>query len=414
MSCALHALDDDLTVEDECFIAHFDGFRLESVFQPIFSYAHHRAIGHEALLRVTDSDGTPIAPLQFLCRPWPTERAIELNALIARMHVANMSRCQPENQWLFLNVDPVDTARTLRAVRLLRDALNDYGITADSLVIEIVEQDIPDPGDLLDIVAAYRELGCLIAIDDFGVGFSNLSRMIQFRPDIVKLDRTFMADARGDVHATRCLPLIVNMLHEIGSLVLAEGVETEEHALESIQADVDLMQGYYFARPRRDIETDVPPELPFRNITRISERQVLDHESAFQFALQDYQAAFATMLARLLKGLELAEAAAPMLVLERAVRLYVLDAGGRQVGGNVDGANSRIRSRSPHKPLLNSEGANWAHRPYFRRARLNRAEMQITRPYLSLTGAFMCVTLSQAAEFGGREFVVCCDLEYPL
>ncbi|WP_348672696.1 hypothetical protein, partial [uncultured Abyssibacter sp.] len=112
MSCALHALNDDLIVEDNCFIAHFDGYRLESVFQPIFSYAHHRAIGHEALLRVTDSDGTPIAPLQFLCRPWPTERAIELNALIARMHVANMSRCQPENQWLFLNVDPVDTART--------------------------------------------------------------------------------------------------------------------------------------------------------------------------------------------------------------------------------------------------------------------------------------------------------------
>ena len=415
MSCAIQGFDEALAVEDDRFVAYFEGFRLESTFQPIFSHAHHRAIGHEALLRITDSEGAPIGPLQFLCKQWAPTDAVALNALIARMHVANFRRSEPVDRWLFLNVDPVDTIRTLQAVEALGQALRDHGISPESVVIEIVEQDIPNSGDLLDIVAAYRELGCLIAIDDFGTGFSNLARMIKFRPDIVKLDRTFVSDTGSDVHFARCLPLIVNMLHEIGSLVLAEGVENEQHALTSVRADVDLMQGFYFARPQRDIDSDEPERLPqLRDISRLSEQKVHDYESAFHLALQEYQAAFSTMLVEMRCGTDLPTAAIPILTMERAVHLYVLDTDGLQVGGNVHGANRQIHARSPHKPLINGEGAKWAHRPYFRRARLHRHELQVTRPYLSLTGAFMCVTLSQSTDVGGREYVVCCDLEYPL
>ena len=179
--------------------------------------------------------------------------------------------------------------------------------------------------------------------------------------------------------------------------------------------DVDLRQGFYCARPQRDIESGPPGSLPvLRDITRLSDQQVLDYESAFQLALQDYQAAFATMLVEMRCGADLSAAAAPILAMKRAVHLYVLDTDGRQVGRNVHGANRRVYGQTPHKPLLNGEGAKWTHRPYFRRARLRRHEMQITRPYLSLTGAFMCVTLSQSTDIAGREHVVCCDLEYPL
>ena len=79
MSCAIQGFDEALAVEDDRFVAYFEGFRLESTFQPIFSHAPHRAIGHEALLRITDSEGAPIGPLQFLCKQWaPTDAVAAL------------------------------------------------------------------------------------------------------------------------------------------------------------------------------------------------------------------------------------------------------------------------------------------------------------------------------------------------
>lgn len=395
-------------------VASFKGFRLESVFQPIFSHAHHRAVGQEALLRITDASGQPVAPLHFLCRDWPDADAILLNEMVARLHVSNFRRAAPDNQWLFLNVDPVDAPRTRLAAQALGQTLASEGLDPADVVIEIVEQDIPNPGDLLDIVATYRELGCLIAIDDFGTGFSNLSRMIKFRPDIVKLDRTFVADGRNDVQAARCLPLIVNMLHEIGSLVLAEGVESEAHALDAVRADVDLMQGYYFARPAADIAGNTPAHLPAGGLPQAYDQQVQDHETALHVALEHYIQAFSQLRLDVVNGASLEAAASSLLALPKMVRLYRLDVTGRQQGASIDGGNRHVLNRMPHRPLLDSAGANWAHRPYFRRARSDPGNVQVTRPYLSLTGSYMCVTLSQVTRVEQDESILCCDLEYPL
>ena len=96
------------------------------------------------------------------------------------------------------------------------------------------------------------------------------------------------------------------------------------------------------------------------------------------------------------------------------VRLYCLDDAGRQRGASIDGANRHVLNRMPHRPLLDSDGANWAHRPYFRRARTDPGHLQVTRPYLSLTGSYMCVTLSQVTRIGRSDSILCCDLEYPL
>lgn len=395
-------------------VTSFEGFRLETAFQPIFSHAHHRAVGQEALLRITDASGQPVAPLHFLCRDWPEADAIALNEVVARLHVANFCRARPGQQWLFLNVDPVDARRTRLAAQTLGETLAAANLDPADVVIEIVEQDIPNPGDLLDIVAAYRELGCLIAIDDFGTGFSNLSRMIRFRPDIVKLDRTFVTDSRNDVQAARCLPLIVNMLHEIGSLVLAEGVENEAHALDAVRADVDLMQGYYFARPSTELASTRLEHLPADGLPQAYDQQVQDHESALQQALDAYTRAFMQLRAAVARGVSLENAASDLLSLPRMVRLYCLDDAGRQRGASIDGANRHVLNRMPHRPLLDSDGANWAHRPYFRRARTDPGHLQVTRPYLSLTGSYMCVTLSQVTRIGRSDSILCCDLEYPL
>jgi EAL domain-containing protein (putative c-di-GMP-specific phosphodiesterase class I) len=92
-------------------------------------------------------------------------------------------------------------------------------------------------------------MGASIAMDDFGIGRSNFDRIVSLRPDLVKIDRSVLIDAVGDVKARRMLPAVIELLHEAGAEVAIEGIETASEALIAMEAGADHLQGYYFAKP---------------------------------------------------------------------------------------------------------------------------------------------------------------------
>lgn len=75
------------------------------------------------------------------------------------------------------------------------------------------------------------------------------------RPHIVKLEQGMITRAGNQPRIRQMLPGIVDLLHQSGSLVLVEGIETEEQAFIAIESDVDFVQGYFFAKPTTDLET---------------------------------------------------------------------------------------------------------------------------------------------------------------
>jgi EAL domain-containing protein (putative c-di-GMP-specific phosphodiesterase class I) len=93
-------------------------------------------------------------------------------------------------------------------------------------VIEILEQSVKDALQLGEAVQFFRNQGYLIALDDFGAGHSNFDRVWNLQPDIVKLDRSMIMRAGHNMRIRRMMPVMVSLLHEVGSLVLMEGVET--------------------------------------------------------------------------------------------------------------------------------------------------------------------------------------------
>ena len=100
---------------------------------------------------------------------------------------------------------------------------------------------------------AYRELGCAIAMDDFGLGRSNFERIVALRPDIVKIDRSIQTAAVGDAKSRRMLPSIIELLHESGAQVSVEGVESAREALVAMESGADQVQGHYFAAPAGEL-----------------------------------------------------------------------------------------------------------------------------------------------------------------
>lgn len=393
-------------------VSFLNGYRLSSVFQPIFSFAHARPVGHEALVRATDPDGQSISPIDLFSRATGREEIVTLDRLCRAMHVRNFSMWAPENTWLFLNVMPDAAVEGARSYPFFSEMLNRVGVSPHSIVIEMLEHSIADESAFHQVVQYYRNIGCLLAVDDFGTGASNFHRIWDMRPDIVKFDRSITVKSAKRDFVRRSLPGLVSLLHETGSLILMEGIETRDEALVAMHSDVDMLQGYYFSKPAPRGEDKggslfFPADLI--GLERNEMRVTTPYSGVELHQLKDLFLESARVIEN---GEHFKNAVFRLLGSSGVARCYMLDSSGQQLKGNMV---SRLAPKGPDArfdPLMSAKGANWMRRPYFQRAMARPGELQISRPYLSLTGSHMTVTLSQAFSCAGEASVFCCDLDW--
>ena len=129
-------------------------------------------------------------------------------------------------------------------------ALARYDLPPSSLVVELTESAIIDDLERAGaVLASLRRLGIRVAIDDFGTGYSSLSYLRQVPADIVKIDRSLIADITHDDRSLRLLEGIVTLAQDMGLHVTVEGVETEEQLRLVRAAGCDSVQGYLISRP---------------------------------------------------------------------------------------------------------------------------------------------------------------------
>ncbi len=118
------------------------------------------------------------------------------------------------------------------------------------MLFEFTEQgDVDDPGHVANIVAEYRRLGFMTAVDDFGAGHAGLAMLAQYQPDLLKIDMELVRDIDKSRARQVIVAGIVAMAQHLGINLLAEGIESEDEIAVLQAAGIDLMQGYYFAHP---------------------------------------------------------------------------------------------------------------------------------------------------------------------
>jgi len=234
---------------DTKVVGHYKNLRLMSHFQPIFSLVHKRPVGYEALLRAQDQAGNNISPLAVFNRVQNEEDNVFLDRLCRSLHLRNFLPMADDTSWIFLNINPQVTVAGKRYGSYFGDLLERYQIPPHRIVVEILESNIHDESLLAEAVDYYKNLGCLVAIDDFGAGHSNFDRIWRLAPQIVKLDRSMIVQAANNPVVRRVLPNIISLLHESGSLALMEGVETEEQRKILANLGCDQMQGTLISPP---------------------------------------------------------------------------------------------------------------------------------------------------------------------
>lgn len=390
----------------------FKQFQLRSHYQPIFSLSHRRAVGYEALVRPVDAQGQALSPLTLFSSVHCDEDLIFLDRLCRNIHVRNFLAAQDPDTWLFLNINPRVVVRAGQTAPFFQALLDQYQIPASRIVVEILENEIADEGQLAETVSYYASLGCLVAIDDFGAGYSNFDRIWRLGPDLVKLDRTMLVQASTHARVRRVLPTLVSLLHETGCVTLIEGVETEEEALIATDSGIDLVQGYFFGRPAAASHTGAKSEAQLPDLCTRFRNRYSDTRAREDNELKPYITDFKNCASLLSLDSSLHDASDNFLRRSRALRCYLIDAEGRQVGPNILSERAARKSDARFKPLANVSNASWSRRPYFRRAVADPGRIQISRPYLSISDAQMCITLSVTVDRNGARLVYCADLQW--
>ena len=388
------------------------GYRLASHFQPIYSLTHHRAIGHEALLRATSSaTGAPIPPMDLFAGVDGDDARVSLDRASLLQHLAAYAG-KDADEWLFLNVHPRSLASPAGpGIREIADALAAHGLRPGQVVIEVLESTLPDDADFDRRIDELRELGCLVSLDDFGAGHSNFDRVFRLRPEIVKLDRSVVVRAEVDPHARRIASQMVSLLHECGCLVLMEGIETDEGAYTALRCDVDFVQGYHFGRPASALAGGAGLHA-LRAAWDRFDRQSASDDRKWHEQMSPYKQSIELASVLLAGGGSMDDACNRFLAQPGADMCYLLDKQGRQVVGNAFRPGlmrHQLESVERFAPLHDTSHARWSRRAYFRGAEASPNIAQVTRPYMTLQGSRMCFTVSIQFDMGGRALVLCGD-----
>ena len=177
---------------------------------------------------------------------------------------------------LFLNLDPYVAVDGRRFGSFFAQMLESHAFPANRVAVELTELPLQAEDSLASAVDYYRELGCQIVIDDFGAGHSNFDRIWRLKPHIVKIDREMTRRVATEPVARRMFAGIVSVLHDAGALVCVEGIETEDQALCATEANADLLQGYYFARPAETLVAEDACRDVFGRLGEMSGRRLPD------------------------------------------------------------------------------------------------------------------------------------------
>lgn len=401
--------------EDICFL--IENQRIKTFYQPVISFKDKSIMGYEALSRPLGRDGSPVPPGLLFEAARRFDKILDLDRFcrekaMERFHRIPEAINRNRPPVLFLNFDAALLNKGVVGSGVLMDQAARTGIHPGRIVIEIVENAVKDITALQRFVDSYRDRQFLIAIDDVGAGYSNFDRIAVVKPEIIKVDRSIISGIDRDYYKREAFKTLVGLARKIGSLVLAEGVETIEEVLCVIDCDADLLQGFYFSRPHPEWE-DVRNELgdkidatekmlrkcKIRKISTIR-REYKTYDEAISEIINVLSQNGPDAFEAVLKSM-----ACDFLFIEA---LYVLDDRGIMATDTILRNRIPIRENAIFRKAV--KGDDLSMKEYFYLPVSTDLNRYVTKSYISLATGNLTRTISTCFESLGRKYQLCVDV----
>jgi diguanylate cyclase (GGDEF)-like protein/PAS domain S-box-containing protein len=234
-------------------IAEPDLEQFHVVYQPIIELSSGRMRGVEALLRWEHPDLGSVSPEDFIPMAEHGGSIEQLGwhvlAEACRQLVRWDQECPGHRLAMGVNVSSrqIDQPGFADGVLAL---IADHGLEPDLLVLELTEQSLAvDFETAVTVVAELRAGGVSVAVDDYGTGYSSLSYLHRFDADVVKIDRSFIANLQDSLHTQKIVGSVIDMAGKLDLQTIAEGIETPAQLELVRELGCELGQGFLFSRP---------------------------------------------------------------------------------------------------------------------------------------------------------------------
>ncbi|MDJ0759399.1 MAG: EAL domain-containing protein [Woeseiaceae bacterium] len=226
--------------------------QLSLVYQPQYSIQDDSLSGCEALMRWSHPEHGLVSPEEFVQLAEESGLIVELGKWLIERACSNfrdlLDRGVSLNE-MSINV----SARQLRDqefVAHVTDTLESFDLDPSLITLEVTETVVAHNKDVVvSLLESLRRTGIRVAIDDFGTGYSSLSYLQNLPFDIIKIDRSFVEKIESDDSSANICTTIIKMAHELGKIVVAEGVETPQQFEFLKKHDCEIVQGYIYSRP---------------------------------------------------------------------------------------------------------------------------------------------------------------------
>ncbi len=222
------------------------------LYQPQIDLATGQVCGVEALIRWHAPDGRILPPSLFIPIAEESRIILEIGEWVLE------KVCQQIRSWRDDGLDVVPVAINLAAQQflhhsldqLVRHALEKYDIPGSDLELEVTEtMSMREPEFAIEMMSKLKKIGVSLAIDDFGIGYSNLSYLKRFHVDKLKIDMSYVQGITSNSADRAIVEAIIHLAHALGLRAIAEGVETDGQCQILSDKGCDMSQGYYFRPP---------------------------------------------------------------------------------------------------------------------------------------------------------------------
>ncbi|NMX94011.1 MULTISPECIES: EAL domain-containing response regulator [unclassified Pseudomonas] len=223
----------------------------EAYYQPKVSLATGQLNGAEVLARWNHPRLGILSPIRFL-------PVMEANDLVGQLFAALFSQGIALQKQLAERLQPIELAFNLHVSQLaslellehISQSLEQSKLPATGLMFEVTETGLVlAPASSLETLVRLRLLGCGLAMDDFGAGYSSLERLCEFPFSQIKLDASFVRKLDFQPRSRAIISSTVTLSESLGLSLVIEGVETQEQSRQLLELGCTLAQGFLFARP---------------------------------------------------------------------------------------------------------------------------------------------------------------------
>lgn len=390
---------------------------LRVCFQPIVSVSRKMVSGIEGLIRgIDENTKKDISPLALFDAAHNEGLPLELDRLCREKVIDAYSGIYEgnHNKLLFLNMDASILDKGVGSNYLLNQ-VKSHNISPGNIVVEINETKVQGSAALKKFTDTYKGYGFMVALDDVGTGFSNMDRILLVKPDIIKIDISLVRNIDTDYYKQGVFKSLVNLSNKIGAIVIAEGVETKEEAIQILRLGGHMIQGYYFSIPlesycEKNVFSNDKIELLSKSFNTFMNQQMnLEKEKNKHLNIA------VNRCVRMLKNLPEDEFTSELTAFVRDNSIvecaYILDEKGVQISDTIGFFN---KNEAKENLIFHAarKGTDHSVDRYYYPLMSAKLKRYVTEPYISLATGNLCITISYVFNnIENKKYVLCMDFQ---